>query len=85
MIKRRNGLSWLFGIIGLVLQPMVVDIGGLSWVGWIGMFFAILALWLYAKAKGRHGAWSLFALFPVFGTLLGVIVIWCLKDCSSGK
>ncbi len=83
MIKRRNGLSWLFGITGLILQPMLMDLGGMSWIGWIGILFSIIGLSLYAKAKGRHGTWGLFGLFPVLGTPIGVIVIWCLKDCSS--
>lgn len=82
-IKRRNGLIWLLGIIGLILQPMLMDIGGGSWIGWIGILFSIIGLSLYAKAKGRHGAWGLFGLFPVLGTLIGAIVILCLKDYSS--
>lgn len=83
MIKRRNWLSWLFGFIGLILQPMLMDLGGGAWIGWIGILFSIIALSLYAKAKGRHSAWGLFGLFPVLGTPIGAIVIRCLKDCSS--
>lgn len=55
-----------------------MDIGGGSWIGWIGILFSIIALWLYATAKGLHGAWSLFGLLSIPGFIIGIMVIYSL-------
>jgi uncharacterized membrane protein YccC len=83
MIKRHNGLSWLFVIIGLILAPFLFDLGGYSYIGYIGSILIIIGLSLYANAKGRHPAWGLFGLLSVFGAIIGWIVIWLLKDYST--
>lgn len=86
MIKRYNNLSLALGIPGIVLQvagrimmesPDKLTMGALTLFAGTGLLLAGFAY--YAKAKGRHPAWCLMA----FLSLIGLIVLACLKDRSG--
>ena len=85
MIQRYNSISLATGIPGLVLQiagnVMIRGQGesaGMP-VALIGTVLLMVGLAYYAKAKGRNPAWCLMA----FLSLIGLIVLACLKDRSG--
>ena len=91
MIARYNRLSFVWGIPGLILQivgnvvaqgalgPSTAPLGLL--VALIGTGLLLVGLAYYAVAKGRHPAWCLFA----FLSIIGLIVLACLKDKAPGR
>ncbi len=86
MIAEYNKKSFIFGIPGVVLQiagnfmrtpeRMITPLGAILVLG--GTVLLLIGLMFYAKAKGRHPAWCLFA----FLSIIGLIVLACLKDKS---
>jgi hypothetical protein len=83
MIARYNKLSFGFGIPGIILQivgqlvrlsPERETIGSLTLL--VGTVLLMIGLAYYAKAKGRSPAWCLMGFF----SLIGLIVLACLKD-----
>jgi cell division protein FtsW (lipid II flippase) len=95
MIARYNRLSFIWGIPGIVLQfvglAIVIAVqppkgrmvssepfrDSVAHAIWCLGFVALLAGFAYyAKAKGRSAWWCLFA----FLSLIGLIVLGCLKD-----
>ena len=84
MIKRYNQLSLLLGVPGLILQIAGRFLqnaeGFITPMGWIislaGTVLLLVGLAYYAKSKGRHPAWCLFALLSI----IGLIVLALLKD-----
>ena len=87
MIAEYNKKSLVFGIPGIILQIagnfMRTPNGLFTPLGWLavlgGTALLLVGLAFYAKAKGRHSAWCLFA----FLSLIGLIVLACLKDKSE--
>ena len=87
MIAEYNRKSFVFGIPGIILQiagnfmrtpdGVFTPLGALVLLA--GTVLLLVGLMFYAKAKGRHGAWCLFA----FLSLIGLIVLACLKDRSG--
>lgn len=75
MIKKHNTTSLIIGIPGLFVQIAGIIIGeGLLTI--IGSVLLLIGFAFYAKAKGRSAFWCLWG-----GTsILGVIVLGCLKD-----
>lgn len=89
MVKEYNRKSFYFGIPGIILQIgghlMRDSIGEPTAAGvlisLLGTALLITGFVFYAKAKGRHPAWSLFA----FLSIIGLIVLACLKDKSDAE
>ena len=87
MIKEYNRKSFYLGIPGIILQiggRFVTDsIGETTNLGvlisLVGTALLITGFVFYAKAKGRHPAWSLLA----FLSIIGLIALACLKDKSA--
>ena len=84
--KKSNIAAAVCGISGVCLmlsmnfdEGNIWDNGNISAMVSITLsgFAFIYAVWAYAKAKGRSGFWVLAALF---GSVLGLIIIACLKD-----
>jgi hypothetical protein len=85
MIPRYNYASFLFGVPGIILQVVgrvalsqtdsgTANLGRLGMIA--GTILLLVGLAFYAKAKGRHPAWCLFA----FLSIIGLIVLACLND-----
>jgi hypothetical protein len=90
MIKKYNTLSFVWGIPGILIQifgimlrrfaqtqdmpPLYDDLGRL--VVLFGIIALLIGFVYYAKAKGRSAWWCLFG----FLSLIGLIVLACLKD-----
>ena len=87
MIKEYNRKSFYFGIPGIILQfagnimrdPIGEPTATGILISLVGTALLITGFVFYAKAKGRHAAWSLMA----FLSLIGLIVLACLKDKSA--
>ncbi len=87
MIAEYNRKSFIFGIPGIILQfigyfvrspRMMITFWGIPVAG---TCLLLVGLVYYAKAKGRHPAWSLFGLLSI----IGVIVLGCLEDKSGQR
>lgn len=78
MIKKYNNISLAWGIPGIVLQIAGNVIGELL-VILVGTILLMVGLAYYAKAKGRSPAWCLMGFF----SLIGLIVLACLKDLEK--
>lgn len=87
MIQEYNKKSFVFGIPGVILQIAgnfmrnpegLITITG-SLILLCGTILLMAGLAFYAKAKGRHPAWCLFA----FLSIIGLIVLALLKDHSQ--
>ena len=95
MDKRYNRISLAFGISGILLQVMAIALlpllpyGDTDTAAWramaalllvallpVGTILLIVGLGYYAKAKGQSAVWCLMG----FLSLLGLIVLACLKD-----
>ena len=87
MIAEYNRKSFIYGIPGIILQIAgnffrtgegeITSLGALLVL--IGTALLLVGLVFYAKAKGRHPAWSLFA----FLSLIGLLILALLKDKSN--
>lgn len=87
MIQEYNKKSFVFGIPGIILQiagnfmrnpdGVITGLGALIILS--GTALLIVGLVFYAKAKGRHPAWCLFA----FLSIIGLLVLALLKDHSQ--
>ena len=86
MIMEYNRKSYYFGVPGIILQTsgriMTVNIQEQANLGafymLVGTALLITGFVFYTKAKSRAPAWCLFA----FLSIIGVIVLACLKDKS---
>jgi HlyD family secretion protein len=84
MIQKFNSIGLMVGIPGLILQVVGKMITRADQVGigllvtLAGTVMLLIGLAYYAKAKGRHPAWCLLA----FLSLVGLILMACLKDCA---
>ena len=84
-----NQKSFIFGIPGVIMQVvgnfMRNPEGAVTGLGLLislcGTAFLMVGLVFYAKAKGRHPAWCLFA----FLSLIGLLVLALLKDHSQAS
>ena len=86
MIASYNRKSFVFGVPGLLLQiggnvavlgASTLAVAGVGRVvSLVGTVLLLVGLAFYAKAKGRHPAWCLFA----FLSIIGLIVLASLKD-----
>ena len=82
MIKEYNRKSFCFGIPGIILQiggNFIMTGNVATAISLIGTALLLIGFVFYAKAKGRHPAWCLFA----FLSIIGLIVLACLKDKSA--
>ena len=87
MIQEYNKKSFVFGIPGIILQiagnfmrnPEGVITGLGLLISLCGTALLMIGLAFYAKAKGRHPAWCLFA----FLSLIDLLVLALLKDHSQ--
>lgn len=89
MIRKYNNISLAFGAPGLVIQiggyvmsqvstdPMLALLGAL--ISLAGTALLLVGLAFYAQAKARHPAWCLMG----FASIVGLIVLACLKDRSG--
>lgn len=78
MIAKYNNISLTCGIPGIILQ-IAGRLIGQPVVIIAGTVLLMVGLAYYAKAKGRSPAWCLMG----FLSLVGLIVLACLKDCSK--
>lgn len=75
MIKRHNRISFLWGVAGIVLQPVGAVIHQ-PLITLVGLVLLAVGLAYYAKAKGRHPAWGLCGLLSI----IGLLILACLSD-----
>lgn len=91
MIAKYNRISIAIGLPGILMQiggrVMMMNASTESetllpaLLAFVGTGLLLVGLAFYAKAKGRHPAWCLFA----FLSLIGLIVLACLKDHAPNK
>lgn len=68
MIKHYNSVSLRWGIPGVIIQGLGFIVGS-PLMSTIGTLAFLIGLSYYAKAKGRHPAWCLLAIFSIFGLI----------------
>ncbi len=82
MIAKYNKISLAVGIPGIIVQFAGILLGELGAPGvpvaLLGTGLLLVGLVYYTKAKARSPAWCLMA----FLSLIGLIVLACLKDKS---